>query len=893
MGGWEEPSIPKVKTLQWGSCSNNIDAGIEEKDSFTGFLSPPGVSAVVLPDKIAYPYNIELETGLQWAWIPEVPKVAQLRFEDVEPLQKWQDTWAALEAVAKRALLFELHRAPKARNLPALAKRSVIIRSSSSNDKQARQGIVAHGSGADSDDEYEVRQSYDDGMDIDEQTALPRPVQCNRSRTPTKEAPLFPGLPVSSRNIGEAEDHEMLSDSSEERQSKYTGVINTTKSKFKTRNKNKNKISGNKTLEPLKEPLPLPMSYGWMVKGTNEHVEDLHLPGIPKCDSEIQSKSKVEVICEYTWIQATPSQEETGTSFPAIYVPGNTRNWKGVKLGASLSQKEVFTTISRAIRDEHTALKPQYPYEPTFRALEVANVEFAFDDIDVVTDSETLTQLLCFICGPRACESPITKPFRLDLSTVRDTLFIIPKSKPGRGYTGPLPKHKRADPGEVVPGWAADVLGHLGSHDPELPYGGGHYRLVRYRFGDVVLAVRVKVDFVYENHKTQTQSPCNPHYGATTEPVSAPMCPDGSPICKTTVKAQGLGTTPDSTGMATVRYLDQDLKSSLNEMIPRLWFSRTTFLVEGVVTYPALEIQEASLIDSRQYYKSFERGHRCSLRHLSGLLEHLQRRTRELGGNAVMVCDPHRVCFVILKPVIKTQPVPKDVVARFWKLDDDSIPTSRSDEVGAPDPGSDLTEFSKTPTPPRGSTVLDIGKLEHFKNPEATVDDGDGSVAAANCQRALSIDRDQRVDEWNADVRQSLEDEGYEPDIEDNISKSPAGDDLEPATLTEDNSMCEPVYQTSYRIRDTTKEESSEVYGNVDMPIAGALEEHQGLFEDENGFTLDGAGTPLGVHRLQSSSIDGNSATAAHMQQQHQSHPDSNSVGSAASNYGAATPHVE
>lgn len=523
----------------------------------------------------------------------------------------------------------------------------------------------------------------------------------------------------------------------------------------------------------------------------------------------------------------------------------------------------------------------------------MANVDFAFDDIDVVTDSETLTQLLCFICGPRACESPVTQPFRLDLSTVRDTLFIIPKSKPGRGHTGPLPKHKRAESRQVVPEWAADVLGRLGSDVPELPNGGGHYRLVRYRFGDVVLAVRVKVDVVYEHRESQIRSSCDPLYGGTTEPMSAPTYPEGSPICRTTVKAQGLGTKPESTAMAIVRCLDQDPKSSLNEMIRRLWFSRTTFLVEGVVTYPALEIQEASLIDSRQYYKSFERGHRCSLRHLSGLLKHLQRRTRELGGNAVVVCDPHRVCFVILKPVIKTQPVPKDVVSRFWKPDDNSILAAGSGEVSAPNTGSDLTELSKTPTPPQGSTIVDISRNEDSESPEANVKDADGSVTVANHQRALCINRDERVYEWNADVRQSVEEQGYEPDIEDNISNSLASDDLEPATSTEDMSICEPAYQNSRIIPDASNEKSSEVYGDVDMPTADALEEQQGLFHDDNGLKLDGAGTPFGVHRPRSSSADGSSAASAHIREPRQSHPDSMSVGSAVSNYGAATPGVE
>lgn len=215
--------------------------------------------------------------------------------------------------------------------------------SSQDLDTQARHGIVAQGRGGDGDDEYAVRASSDDELDIDENAALPRPRQCNRSRTPTNEAPLFPGLPVSSRNIGEAEDHGVLSDASAERQPRYAGAISTTKSKAKTRNKSKNKSSGYKALEPLKEPLSLPISYGWMVKGTNEHVEDLYLPGILKCDSEIYSKGKVEVLCEYTWIQATPSQERAGTAFPAIYVPGKYCNPSAIayECGKSRNRREL------------------------------------------------------------------------------------------------------------------------------------------------------------------------------------------------------------------------------------------------------------------------------------------------------------------------------------------------------------------------------------------------------------------------------------------------------------------------------------------------------------------------------------------------------------------------
>lgn len=73
---------------------------------------------------------------------------------------------------------------------------------------------------------------------------------------------------------------------------------------------------------PIFEPQPLPIAYGWMVKGTAEHIEDLHLSGIPFCNKEVHSKTKIEVLGEYTWIEVTPSQEESYERFPAIYVPG-------------------------------------------------------------------------------------------------------------------------------------------------------------------------------------------------------------------------------------------------------------------------------------------------------------------------------------------------------------------------------------------------------------------------------------------------------------------------------------------------------------------------------------------------------------------------------------------
>lgn len=74
---------------------------------------------------------------------------------------------------------------------------------------------------------------------------------------------------------------------------------------------------------PVYEPEPLSIAFGWMAKGTAEHIEDLHLSGIPPCNREIHSKTKIQVLGEYTWIEVTPSQQESYERFPAIYVPGS------------------------------------------------------------------------------------------------------------------------------------------------------------------------------------------------------------------------------------------------------------------------------------------------------------------------------------------------------------------------------------------------------------------------------------------------------------------------------------------------------------------------------------------------------------------------------------------
>ncbi|POS72871.1 hypothetical protein DHEL01_v208735 [Diaporthe helianthi] len=542
------------------------------------------------------------------------------------------------------------------------------------------------------------------------------------------------------------------------------------------------------------KPPPLPIAYGWMVRGTAEHVEDLHLTGVPFCSSKVHSKTKIEVLGEYTWIEVTPSQEETYERFPAIYVPGNARTWRPVQIDTSLHQEDVRSIIAQKIRDDNADRQPRYPYEPALRALESDDKVTSLSEIDIVTDADTLTQLLAFIMGNSSTRR-VKEPFRLELKTVHNTLFIHPSHKPGSSQAGPPNKKTRHDPSASVPVWAAGVLAHIGTRGARLPYSGGHYRLVRYRFGSIVLAVRAKLDLVYEHRKDAPHAKTDPL--SDVQPKFMPRQEgDVAQIWKTSVKKSGLGTKPAGAGIASVRYEWQDPKVTMRALLPQLWFSRTPFVVDCKVSYPDLSVKEVSIVNSRRWYSSYERGYQNSLRRLAGLLKHLQARTREMGGDIVLIADPVQVCFVLLKPVIQMQALPQDLVLKFWGPETEWEERERQAEMGrdsTPEEGqSDLTDLSSTPSLPSGSDIANVGVAQTDQSqpetpqpdkPQADIELATppahmpgGRLAGAKEQPADGIDPVQMVRNWNKSVdtpvRQSVEDSGtgYE-----------AGDDSSPS----------------------------------------------------------------------------------------------------------------
>lgn len=374
------------------------------------------------------------------------------------------------------------------------------------------------------------------------------------------------------------------------------------------------------------------------------------------------------------------------------------------------------------ISDDHLAYQPNYPFEPTFRALATfadnnpADSKLNFSAIDVVTDNETLANVYNFLANHHK-----TGAFRIDCTSINNSVFVTTKQHHGRGHTD---KGRRV--GDRIPTWAADAVTRTAAYNNStLPSSGSHYRLVRYSLGDIECAVRAKIDFAY-NHRqeplTDAQQQADPLQGS--QPVKMAPNKDGTVIPaagQTVVKPAGRGTKPDKVGVTAVRYAatqphfdSYTRRISLARCMPALWFGRIAYLADAVVTSPRdLVVERTTLLPAREYFKTWERRHQLVLTKVAGLLKEIKQWAQELGGSFAVVFDPNKEAVELFKPILQSSvSLPEDIETRFWRgitieetlvseeWEDDEDSLSELSELSGTPPGFEDWKLNPTPQEP-------------------------------------------------------------------------------------------------------------------------------------------------------------------------------------------------
>lgn len=382
--------------------------------------------------------------------------------------------------------------------------------------------------------------------------------------------------------------------------------------------------------------------------------------------------------------------------YPTI---GQPRVWQGIAI-PSAALEDSFEPP--AIIDEHPQRQQSFPYEPTFKVLQTLHEQQRstptsssttnFRHVDIVCDAATLATLFKFLEDPDPAKRTA---FRLELATVRDTLFISTATHRGRGYTD---KGGRGP----IPAWVAPALTTLGTGGHTtgpLFLSGNHFRIVRYRLSSLVLVVRTKIDFALENRAPIPRNEDPPFRGCKYEQYHATDEDGKGKVLgfQTLVKeGQGRGTRPDAAGLTSVRFANWNCKATLSAKMPLLWFGRTSFVLDGVVSRD-LKVIHTKLYCARESYAGWEKQHQTGLKLMAGALEQLQGITRAAGGNCIVIADPGERGFRIHRPVIKRFPIPEPLALALWGPDEDPAETDYESSIES-DEDSALSQLSGTPS---------------------------------------------------------------------------------------------------------------------------------------------------------------------------------------------------
>ncbi|RTE73908.1 hypothetical protein BHE90_011660 [Fusarium euwallaceae] len=393
---------------------------------------------------------------------------------------------------------------------------------------------------------------------------------------------------------------------------------------------------------------------GWFLQGTGTQLVSVQSSEVRPGDVAVTSDGGYELLCSYNWI-IRPQ--------PTVYVPGEPPRLVTRSLPMRVSPDSGVHFI-----DQNSCRVPKYPFEVVFQAMNVMNPTFKFNDLDVLTNRNSLRHLLDF------CRGKCRDSFRIDLYLVQNTLVIERRERSTkemiRGYGNSGFGHSFEEAVTEAPPGMADIA--------------GHHRVLRYDLGGLNCAVRFEVDAVHgtpevENSSQKTDAP----------PTDAPP---GNPVDQLTQSLENVavgssnrrhsypgarsvqvivrGTAPPQTQAAEIKSIRRNGKP-LSTILPQLWFGRTPYLVRGYHDNGNFTLIRSENVEENLKDWEVKDQNQMALRGVVSLLGQLREVVR---GSETKSC----VAFCVGEKPLKLQvfstaqkkmPLPEQVIERFWKTD--------------------------------------------------------------------------------------------------------------------------------------------------------------------------------------------------------------------------------
>ncbi|KAL2001159.1 hypothetical protein VTN02DRAFT_2142 [Thermoascus thermophilus] len=381
--------------------------------------------------------------------------------------------------------------------------------------------------------------------------------------------------------------------------------------------------------------------YSWLTQGTGSLIKTIESAQIPCSGHPITSSSPFDLLCTYNWRDART---------PSIYVPGAPPRWEPRNLPVAIPQDR-----GKFFIDEDAYRASEYPFEPLFQALSVMNPNFNFQDVDLVTNRNSLRKLFDFAEG-RTCQS-----FRIDLNLVNETLFLTRRERKARTV---LRGTNRSN------GFGHGFEQMFSKRSPPLEDSSGHYRVITYPLGPLKCVIRFEVDaYCDSNDDLPPQGQASP---ASSDESVAPS-PESLSLQERETRE-----TPGSINVirrghvipcaATAEIKSRSKFLGPTGTMPQLWFGRTPHLLCGIHKDGVIEqIKERNCAPQ---FQEWEVRHQTGLRKLVQLIEELRQTTTLAENRSCVAVFEKTVKPSVLKifSFSKTRPVlPKAIIARYWR----------------------------------------------------------------------------------------------------------------------------------------------------------------------------------------------------------------------------------
>ncbi|TQN66773.1 hypothetical protein CSHISOI_08671 [Colletotrichum shisoi] len=375
----------------------------------------------------------------------------------------------------------------------------------------------------------------------------------------------------------------------------------------------------------------------WMWKKVRNPAEPIYTitqTAILPSDTEVSSKAGYQLLCSYNWQEGKPAR---------IRVPGYAAIWQGVTLPMTLSPDKGTYFI-----DQNTSLMPQHPFEPMFRAAASMNQDMSFDDIDIVTNRNSLRKLLDF-CSPRSQES-----FRLHLHLVRSTLIVERCEKHAREFV------------DASRGWGRNFEKASAAFPSNLAGSQGHHRTLRYSLGALKCAVQCEVDASFDPNDEPAASKELDPLDLAMEKLSIqtpePVTGDGARDLQIETTYQDATVMPQP---ATAEIKSAAKARPLSWRMPQLWFGRTHWLIVG--HHADGNFHDVRITDAAAHFADWETRQQTALRKLATVLGELRAAVRgNEGRHCAAVFERGSGSIRVFDLTSDRQAVPEDLKEKLW-----------------------------------------------------------------------------------------------------------------------------------------------------------------------------------------------------------------------------------